>query len=363
MSPHAKPIRLHSLDGLRAVSILLVLVGHLAGTVNAPVVLAPLHNLGNFGVKIFFVISGFLITLLLLDELRARGRIDMRCFYLRRCFRIFPAFYFFIACVMIAHAGGYLDLYPGDLLHAATFTMNYHHDRAWALNHTWSLAVEEQFYLLWPLLLLLLGTRRALACAALLVIAAPVIRIVMWYGLEASPSAMTREFQAVGDAIATGCVLAVVQHRGVSIPHWFRGGIFLLVPISLFVVPAVLYWLEPALFYTLGQSYVNIAAALVIWRCVNVDSGMVHLALNLPPIIWLGTLSYSLYLWQEPFLNSWSSAWFAAWPANLLLAFVFAIVSYYLVESPFLKLKRYLAPKRMQAPAAALERVAQTSKL
>ena len=166
MPPCAKSTRLHSLDGLRAVSIVLVLVGHVAGTVNAPAILTPLHNLGNFGVKIFFVISGFLITLLLLDELRRRGKIDMRGFYLRRCFRIFPAFYFFIACMMIAHAGGYLELFPGDLLHAATFTMNYHHDRAWALNHTWSLAVEEQFYLLWPLLLLLLGTRRALACAA-----------------------------------------------------------------------------------------------------------------------------------------------------------------------------------------------------
>jgi peptidoglycan/LPS O-acetylase OafA/YrhL len=346
MNPQDEPLRLHSLDGLRAISILLVLIGHLAGTVDAPALLTPLHNLGNFGVKIFFVISGFLITLLLLDELRRRGGIDMRRFYLRRCCRIFPAFYFFIGCVVLANAGGYLDLYPNDVLHAATFTMNYHHERAWALNHTWSLAVEEQFYLFWPLLLLLLGVRRALICAVLLVIAAPLIRAIMWYALDASVSAMTREFQAVGDAIATGCLLAVLQHRGVSMPDWFQSRSFLLVPLSLFVVPALLYKLEPALYYTLGQSYVNLTAAMVIWRCINVDHGTSYRILNLPPVIWLGSLSYSLYLWQEPFLNSWSTVWFAAWPVNLLLAFTGAIISYYLVETPFLKLKRYLTTTR-----------------
>ena len=124
---------------------------HIAGTVNAPAVLVPLHNLGNFGVTIFFVISGFLITVLLLEELRSQGKISIRGFYQRRIFRIFPAFYFYIALVLLANSLGYLDLYDGDVLHAVTFTMNYHHERAWAFNHTWSLAVEEQFYLFWPL--------------------------------------------------------------------------------------------------------------------------------------------------------------------------------------------------------------------
>lgn len=338
--------RLHSLDGLRAVSILLVLVGHLAGTVNSPGFLLPLHNLGNFGVKIFFVISGFLITLLLLQEQHDRGRIDLRGFYLRRCLRILPAFYFFVGCVVLANAFGYLELYPNDLLHAASFTMNYHHDRAWALNHTWSLAVEEQFYLIWPLLLVLLGGRSALRWALLLVIGAPIIRAVMWYGLDASASAMTREFQAVGDAIATGCLLAVLHYRRVPIPGWFKGPLFALVPLSLFAVPALLYKIEPGFYYVVGQSYANIAAAAVIWRCVSVDRGIAHRVLNLAPMAWLGALSYSLYLWQEPFLNSWSSEWFTAWPVNLLLAFACAIFSYYLVEKPFLKLKRFRLPAR-----------------
>jgi len=112
--------RLHSLDGLRAASIMLVLVGHIAGTVNAPSWLTPLHNLGNFGVKIFFVISGFLITFLLLEELKQYKSISIKNFYLRRCFRIFPAFYFYIVCIVIANYFGFFELFIGDIFHAST---------------------------------------------------------------------------------------------------------------------------------------------------------------------------------------------------------------------------------------------------
>jgi len=166
---------------------------------------------------------------------------------------------------------------------------------------------------------------------------------------------MTREFQAVGDAIATGCLLAVLQHRGVPMPGWFRKRRFLLVPLSLFVLPALLFKLNPVLFYTVGQSYVNLAAALVIWRCINVDQGISFRLLNLSPVVWLGTLSYSLYLWQEPFLNSWSRDWFATWPINLVLAFVFALLSFYLVEKPFLKLKRHLSRPPVPGVQSATE--------
>ena len=350
--------RLHSLDGLRAASILLVIVGHVAGTVNSPGWLLPLHNLGNFGVKIFFVISGFLITHLLLQELERHGRISLGQFYLRRSFRILPAFYCFIACIALAHSLGVIDLYPGDLWHAATFTMNYHHERAWALNHTWSLAVEEQFYLLWPLALLLLGVRRGLNCAILFLLAAPLLRAIMWYGLDASPSAMTREFQAVGDALAAGCWLAVLRHRGMALPAWLRGAGFYGLALSLFAIPAVIYKLDAGLFYVVGQSYINFAAAAIIWRCVEVDQGIAYRLLNLRPVTWLGTLSYSLYLWQEPFLDSFSTAWFASWPVNLLLAFTCAVLSCYLVERPCLRLRDYLARRGRRASIVRGEIVA-----
>ena len=345
MNQNSNNGRIHSLDGLRAASILLVVVGHVGGTVNAPAWLTPLHNLGNFGVKIFFVISGFLITYLLLEETCRHGVINLIGFYRRRICRIFPAYYFYIGCIVLASSLGFVDLFPGDVFHAATYTMNYHHERAWALNHTWSLAVEEQFYLLWPLALMALGVRRAIICAIVFVLVAPLVRAGMWYGLDADASALTREIQAVGDALAAGCLLAVIYHRGWSLPSWFRTGWFMLVPLSLFALPAVLYKLDSGLFYVFGQSYVNIAAALIVWRCISIDQGLAHQFLNYRPVIWLGTLSYSLYLWQEPFLNSWSTAWFASWPVNLVLAFACAIATHYLIERPFLNLKQRSSTK------------------
>jgi peptidoglycan/LPS O-acetylase OafA/YrhL len=344
--------RIHSLDGLRAVSIILVLIGHIAGTVNAPLWLTPLHNLGNFGVKIFFVISGFLITFLLLEELRLNGSISLRNFYMRRSFRIFPAFYFYIACMFVANRYGLVELFLGDIFHAASYTMNYHHERAWALNHTWSLAVEEQFYLLWPLALVMIGIKRSLLCAFIFVIIAPLIRAGMWYGLESTPSAMIREFQAVGDALAAGCLLAAIHHRGWKIPAWFNTKWFIAVPISLFIVPVFLYKLDPSLFYIIGQTYVNLVATAIIWRCTTISKGITFRFLNNAHIVWLGTLSYSLYLWQEPFLNSWSRDWFVSWPINLALAFGCAIISFYLVERPFLKIKQSLSSLKQPRSSA-----------
>ena len=332
--------RLPSLDGLRAFSIILVCVGHIAGTIGAPDFLLPFHNLGNFGVKIFFVISGFLITYLLLLEREKTGGINLKQFYIRRTFRLFPAFYFFVACMAIAHYVGWIELWPGDLFHAATYTMNYHHERNWWLNHSWSLAVEEQFYLLWPLLLLLIGKLNARKTAVIAVCLVPFIRALMWYGFEASPSAMIREFQAVADALATGCVLAYFYKDGYETPRWLKSLWFYLIPFSMFVIPLVMMKLSPALFYIGGQSVINICAAAIIWRFMVVREGLPFKILNCAPAVWLGALSYSLYLWQEPFLNSWVQDWYASWPLNIVLTFSFAIFSYYVIEKPFLNLRK-----------------------
>lgn len=332
--------RLPSLDGLRAFSIALVCIGHIAGTVGAPDFLLPLHSLGNFGVKIFFVISGFLITYLLLLEREKMGHINLRQLYIRRTLRLFPAFYFFVLCMFIAHMLGWIELWPGDLFHAATYTMNFHHERSWWLNHTWSLAVEEQFYLLWPLLLVFMGHKKSYTISIVVIFVVPLIRALMWYQFDASPSAMTREFQAVADALATGCILAYIYKHNIPIPAWFRRMWFYLIPFSMFIIPAIMIKLYPPLFYIIGQSFVNICAACIIWRYMTVRTGLPFIFLNWRPIIWLGGLSYSLYLWQEPFLNSWVQNWYAQWPVNIVLSFGFALLSYYAVEQPFMKLRK-----------------------
>jgi peptidoglycan/LPS O-acetylase OafA/YrhL len=342
------PRHIPSLDGLRAISIALVLLAHVAGTRNAPAFLDAFFQVGNLGVKVFFEISGFLITTLLLRELSTTGQISLKDFYLRRAFRIVPACYVYILVIGVLSLGGIVVLYPNDMLHAITYTMNYHIDRSWYLNHLWSLAVEEQFYLLWPLLVCLIGWRRGLMVAAGVVLLVPFIRFLTWcYFSPLPPAVYTRQFQAVADGLATGCLLA----GGFN---WLSTKKYYLAFLSsrfFFAVPAIgllfvlmSFRIHPDLFYVLGQSLVNLLIALCIDRCVRFPAGFVGRVLNAKPIVFLGALSYSLYLWQEPFLNPHDETpLFTAFPWNLGFAFLAALASYYLIERPFLKLKTRFA--------------------
>src|ERR1051326_4168606 len=145
IAPRLRAAWIPGLDGLRGLSIALVFAGHLGGGRGfLPAdVMRHFGDLANLGVRVFFVISGFLITGLLIRETEAKGRISLGEFYYRRTFRILPAFYTFLAAAAIAQALGVISLKSGALVHAATFTTHYHHDRAWWLGHIWSLSVEE----------------------------------------------------------------------------------------------------------------------------------------------------------------------------------------------------------------------------
>src|SRR3954471_2196193 len=202
--------RIPSLDGLRAISMGLVLLSHLAGTRNFPLSAAQgnFWGLGEFGVVVFFVISGYLITGLLLDELDRTGRVDLARFYFRRTLRIFPPYYAFLICLALAGATGAVALQRGDLVSALTYTANYDIDRSWFVGHTWSLSVEEQFYLLWPAVLLFARTRRAILLAAGVVVLAPFIRVAEWELLRQYGDGVGHRFETIADAIAIGCVLA-----------------------------------------------------------------------------------------------------------------------------------------------------------
>jgi peptidoglycan/LPS O-acetylase OafA/YrhL len=94
-----------------------------------------------------------------------------------------------------------------------------------------------------------------------------------------------------------------------------------------------LYKIDSGLFYTLGQSYVNLTAAIMILRYMSVGERISYKILNSKPAIWLGGMSYSLYLWQEPFLNYWVTHWYASWPTNLILTFMCACVSFILLKN------------------------------
>jgi peptidoglycan/LPS O-acetylase OafA/YrhL len=354
MGSPKNPSRIPSLDGLRAVSIGAVILGHVAETNGFPLSIPGLEHFGNMGVKVFFVISGFLITTLLLNEQASHGRISLSKFYARRTIRIFPAFYAYIAAMLLAEMAHLIVLPHGDLLHAVTYTMNFHRElgleaqhRGWYLNHLWSLSVEEQFYLLWPATLAICTRRRGLQIAGATIVVAPFIRLWMWVH-GAHVSELTRQFQAVADVLATGCVLAGMhewlgrQRRYMAL---LSSPLFFLVPGVLLGVSFASYFVRPMVFYVVGQSVANVAIAIAIDRCVRMGaSGIVGRILNWRPVVFVGVLSYSLYLWQEPFLNPMASLWPHTFPQNILLVIVASLASYYLVEIQALKLRKRFAP-------------------
>jgi len=340
------PNRIPSLDGLRAVSILLVVAGHSIDGGRFPRLLDLVSHAGNLGVRMFFLISGFLITTLLLKEFDATEHISLKNFYIRRSLRIFPAFYVYAAAIFILGRMGVVNLLPGDMLHGLTYTMNYHLKRAWSLNHIWSLSVEEQFYLLWPMTLLLVEPRRALRIAVATVLVVPLIRVLMYFVFSASPTAMTRHFQAVADALASGCLVAFFYNYLGTIKRYTRVTVspaFIVVPMLLMLLSGMTYKLSPGLFWILGQTIANIGIFLLLDRCVRFPQDWVGHVLNWHPLRLIGMWSYSIYLWQELFLNPIEPTRISyRFPINIICVFAASIASYYLVEQQFLKLKSYV---------------------
>jgi peptidoglycan/LPS O-acetylase OafA/YrhL len=347
--------RIPSLDGLRAISIALVLFSHLAGTGGFPVSAAAANpwSLGGFGVTVFFVISGFLITGLLLEELRRTNRIRLGRFYFRRTLRIFPPYFALLGALLVADRLGMIALNPGDLLHGATYTSNYHDARSWYVGHTWSLSVEEQFYLLWPAVLLFARTRRGLFIAAATILAVPVIRVAEWELMRWAGHGVGYRFETIADAIAAGCVLACARTRLHQLPVYTRflsSRAFVIVPAL--AVAANLTHDHPLVAFGVATAVINICLALCIDWCVTFHDGRIGRVLNAAPLVFVGWISYSLYLWQQPFLNRDSSASTAQFPLNIVLTLALALASYYVIERPSLQLRKRLeARTRRPTPA------------
>ncbi len=338
--------RIPSLDGLRAVAILLVIVGHSADTWGAPKFLAPLLHAGNLGVRLFFVISGLLITTILLRELDARGKVSLKNFYARRSLRILPAFLVFVAFIQILAVLRLVDSPPGDIVRALTFTMDYRDDKSWPLNHLWSLSVEEQFYLLWGALFVL-TTRSKLSIAVVLLAVVPFgFRCAYLFHVlpTANPVAPARQFECVVDAIAAGALLAVffniwMDRRRVATFVSSQSCLWLGTALTVAAVGA--YLVNTRIYDSIGQSVANVGLGLIVWYCVTAPGGFVVKVLNWRPMAFIGVLSYSLYLWQQLFLDPISRSFYAHFPVNVALSFGAALASYFVVERPFLRARRF----------------------
>jgi peptidoglycan/LPS O-acetylase OafA/YrhL len=323
----------------------LVLYGHAVGTAGFPVANRS-FGLAEAGVRVFFIISGFLITLLLLKELDSTGQISLRGFYRRRILRIFPAFYAYWTVILVLVLTGALAIPRRDLIYAATYTINYVIERPWHLGHLWSLAVEEQFYALWPLTIFWLGRRRAFWAAGAVLFLVPLIRVAQFRFLPSQRLGITEEFHTIADCMATGCLLAGLQGWLWSQERYRRfisSWQFWLAP--LVAVAALMISIHPRVKWLVGIPMFDLAVALCIDRWTRLpQQDPIARALNWRPLAFVGVLSYSLYLWQQPFMDRFGHHLWNRFPINVALAFLLALGSYYLIERPFLAL-RYKSPK------------------
>jgi peptidoglycan/LPS O-acetylase OafA/YrhL len=341
------------------VSIVLVLICHSTPALRR----AGLPNLANLvresriGVDVFFVISGFLITLLLLRESDREGSISLRGFYSRRALRILPALAAYLAFVAALALAGVVRTTGADWLAVSTCTINwtwlFRHHPPWQLGHLWSLSVEEHFYLIWPAALAWLGRRRAAVGLIIVVAISPTIRFLLWAAFPADVSLGLIKISTVArlDGIGAGALLAFLAHdRGLlSRRPQGRVAVFGRVAAGFLIVSNVLYtaagFFEIAARESLKSAAIAGLIALVVFRPRSATARL----LEARPMVALGALSYSLYLWQQPFLVTQSRSPLCRWPANIPLAFACAVASYLLVERPFLRLK-----DRLRRPAPAL---------
>jgi peptidoglycan/LPS O-acetylase OafA/YrhL len=346
MSP-ATDNRLRTLDGYRALAILLVLVGHggqlLAQTFGGVAQIFESEDvrarIGRIGVQIFFGLSGLLITTRLLsDETQRRGGL-LRRFYVRRVFRIMPAALTYLAVIGILAAAGFVEITAKYWAAAALSFANYDLDgQTWVLGHFWSLSVEEHFYFVWPTLLLALpfAKRPAVTCSLMLLIAlwrAVVLKTQFTFG----PAYFTRT-DLIADGLLAGCFVALL----LRMPRWralitrMTTGWRWLLWCALFVACVAATPEDWKTRHVVGCVAIWTIPLLIAGTMLR-PSSWIGNALELRPVAWLGRISYSLYLWQQLFLvwenyRSPRLGWLQDSPLAFAAAIACACVSYYCVE-------------------------------
>lgn len=328
-------MRIPSLDGLRAVSIALVLFSH--AMIGVPITKTHLWNFvgrGDLGVSIFFVISGFLITNLLLREEKKSGRISLRDFYVRRLFRIVPPFYAYLLVVLLAWYFGGFALNRGAWLASLLFVRDYAPvPWDWSTGHSWSLSIEEQFYLLWPFALAMLGRNKGLKAAVVLIASIPVIRTISHGVWNHGPFDLYM-FHFRVDGLMVGSLLALLQPQQSFQALWQRAesrwAAVASVAFLLLLSPAMALRFRSWYSLPVGLSLDNFAIAYIMFYVIRNPDCSAGRALNWKPVAYIGTISYSLYLWQQLFL---SESTHRILPA-LLAAFSCAVLSWYLIEIP-----------------------------
>lgn len=329
--------RIPSLDGWRGIAIAMVLFDHIQFAATDGY-LRPWTQTGRHGVTIFFVLSGFLITSNLIA-----GPINLKRFYIRRFFRLMPAAWLFLGTTAL------FDLLTGmrltswaDIRACLFFYRNYTGLlKSNIAGHFWSLSIEEQFYLVWPCLLVLFGLRRCRWIAAATAVCIASFRWLMWQHYQDKLLANRTEVRA--DALLVGCLMALLLSDSMIRERVLRWSKFCALPAGLGLMLGI------GFFHLLQPLWESVCIAVLLSSTMLHPNDAISRIISSKPLTWLGTISYSLYLWQELFMVVRRNPLLLATGICLVLP-VCALGSYFLVERPTTRLGRRLTAPSPDKP-------------
>lgn len=344
--------RISAFDGLRGIAILFVILGHAKDTIqmSSPLINQSSIFWGNsgLGVRLFFVLSGYLITIIISKEVKREGRLNLKWFYIKRVIRIFPSFYIFIFAVFLINIYASWNIEPQEFLSAATFTWNYSAfwneapsaEGRWFLGHLWTLSLEEQFYLFWPLAFVLLPDKLLRKTVAAIILCLPFVRVASYFLLPSQRGLLGMMFHTAIDGIMTGCFIALL-FQGRKNNRWTEKlgrYIPVLVVIPLFFSPLINVWID-GYSISIGRTIDAVCLGLLVAWLHKTPRSLFGRVLSNSVLTYIGKLSYSLYLWQQLFLTDLNTTISGVFPLNILFCFLVAMISYYTIEMPLLTLK------------------------
>jgi len=335
--------RIPALDGLRAIAVFLVIFYHFTYR------WVP----ASLGVLAFFVLSGFLITWLLLKENEKTGAVSISGFYKRRALRIFPAFYcYWGGWLFLLLVTGHKVSWP-DVMSAFFYVSNYYqglfHPAGSYVSHTWSLAIEEQFYLLWPLSFYFgrRNLKRLTWYLAGLIGLVWVYRLVLTVVFHVDQAYIYRAFDTRIDHLMVGCLTAIIVRRGALQSFWRAISAKPYLPLlTIALLSLSSYGTVNSARYrdVVGFAIEPLLVAVLMIQLIAFSTTPAWGWFDSQPMRYLGQISYSLYLYHPalghmvfkrlPGIASWEKLGIA-----LLLTIAVASASYYCIEKPFLRLK------------------------
>ena len=361
LNPKASYGFIPGLDGLRALSVIIVLIAHFGLKHIVP---------GGFGVTVFFFISGFLITRLLIAEQESKGQINLLQFYTRRLIRLYPALLFMLITTTIV-SGLLGQGVPGttEMLAGIFYFMNFYHVHAVNIGHVpvmswtplWSLAVEEHFYVLFPLLVLMTGLawKRLHHAIIAILIAVPLWRLFQYFNYSGPVDEYNYMITfARIDSIAWGCLLTVSLHKS-GIESLKRLVGILPMVFAVFVLLATFLVRDDMFRWVLRFSIQGAAIYVLVLNLYYLASlRWVFKILDFKPLVWIGMTSYALYLWHLPiydFIHYSQDASVFSIALTIGISLFATAFSFYIVEKPFMKLRKKFGshmPKRIETPSA-----------